>query len=130
MRDEDRVRISHMIEAAEDAIEFVSGCERSEFDTNRMRRFAVVRAVEILGEAASKVSAEVKAANSAIPWKAIAGMRNRLVHAYSTLTCNWSGNRPPSKSRRSCRSCNYSQSTHNSRWPSPTMNASARRWNF
>lgn len=47
-----------------------------------MLLFAVVRAVEILGEAATKVSEEARAENSAIPWKAIIGMRNRLVHAY------------------------------------------------
>ena len=47
-----------------------------------MLLFAVVRAVEIFGEAASKVSDETRAAQSAIPWKAIIGMRNRLVHAY------------------------------------------------
>lgn len=82
MRVEDVVRIRHMIEAAESIIEFVAGRERSELDTNRMLLFAVVRAIEILGEAASKVTDEARAANSAIPWKAIIGMRNRLIHAY------------------------------------------------
>jgi uncharacterized protein with HEPN domain len=82
MRVEDAVRIRHMIEAAESIIEFVAGRERSELDTNRMLLFAVVRAIEILGEAASKVTDEARAANSAIPWKAIIGMRNRLIHAY------------------------------------------------
>lgn len=42
----------------------------------------MVRAIEIIGEAAGKVSAEVRAASPAIPWQAIVGMRNRLVHAY------------------------------------------------
>lgn len=71
-----------MIEAAENIIEFVADRERAELDTNRMLLFAIVRAIEILGEAASKVSEEVRLANSAIPWKAIVGMRNRLIHAY------------------------------------------------
>lgn len=47
-----------------------------------MLLFAVVRAVEIIGEAASKVSAETRTAHRGIPWSAIIGMRNRLVHAY------------------------------------------------
>ena len=82
MRDEDRVRLGHMIGAAEDAMNFVAGRQRAELDTNRMLVFAVVRAIAILGEAASKISEEARSANGAIPWKAIIGMRNRLVHAY------------------------------------------------
>ena len=82
MRDEDRVRLRHMVEAAQSAIEFVSGRARADLDTDRMLLFAVVRAIEIVGEAASKVSNETRAAHNAIPWQAIIGMRNRLVHAY------------------------------------------------
>ena len=81
MHDEDRVRLRHMIEAAEHAIGFVSGRSRTDQDTDRMLLFAVVRAIEIVGEAASKISNETHAAHSAIPWRAIIGMRNRLVHA-------------------------------------------------
>ena len=40
------------------------------------------KAIEILGEAANKVSEDLQSANSSIPWRAIVGMRNRLVHAY------------------------------------------------
>jgi len=47
-----------------------------------MLLFALVRAVEVIGEAASKVSDETRMAHAGIPWKAIIGMRNRLVHAY------------------------------------------------
>ena len=82
MRDKDRVRLAHMIGAAEDAMNFVADRQRAELDTDRMLAFAVVRAIEILGEAASKISEDTRSANRAIPWKAIIGMRNRLVHAY------------------------------------------------
>ena len=44
--------------------------------------FAVVRAIEVVGEAASKLSEEFRAAHPGIPWRAIVGMRNRLIHAY------------------------------------------------
>ena len=47
-----------------------------------MLLFAVLRAIEVMGEAANKVSEEVRLANTDIPWKAIVGMRNRLIHAY------------------------------------------------
>jgi uncharacterized protein with HEPN domain len=82
MRDEDRVRLQHMIEAAESAMEFVTGRQRPELDTNQMLLFAVIRAIEVIGEAARKISDETRAAHGAIPWDAIVGMRNRLIHAY------------------------------------------------
>ena len=82
MRNEDRVRLEHMIEAAESAIQFVLGRGRSDLDSDRMLLFAVVRAIEIVGEAASKITDETRMAQPAIPWHAIVGMRNRLIHAY------------------------------------------------
>lgn len=47
-----------------------------------MLQFALVRAIEIIGEAASKVSRETRAAAGQIPWRAVTGMRNRLIHVY------------------------------------------------
>lgn len=82
MRTEDRVRLRHMIEAAESAIQFMAGRSRADLDTDRMLLFAVVRAIEVVGEAASKLSEEFRAAHPSIPWRAIIGMRNRLIHAY------------------------------------------------
>jgi uncharacterized protein with HEPN domain len=82
MRDEDRIRVQHMIDAAESAERFVAGRQRVELDTDRMLLFALVRAVEILGEAAAKVSAETRAAAPHVPWSGIVSMRNRLIHRY------------------------------------------------
>ena len=82
MRSEDIVRICHMIEAAESALMFVAGRDRAELAKDRMLQFALVRAIEIVGEAASKVSPESRAEMPTVPWLAIVGMRNRLVHAY------------------------------------------------
>lgn len=82
MQIEDRIRIQHMIDVAEDALRFVSGRTPADLTTDRMLSFAVVRAVEIIGEAASKVSAEARKVHGDIPWEAIIGMRHRLGHAY------------------------------------------------
>ena len=82
MRDEDLTRLRHMIQSAEAALRFVAGRTRPDLETDEMLLFAVVRAVEVLGEAASKVTSETRAAHGDIPWSAIVGMRNRLVHAY------------------------------------------------
>jgi uncharacterized protein with HEPN domain len=71
-----------MVEAAESAVELPAGRQRSDLDEDRMLLFAVVRTIEVLGEAASQVSAETWATHAGIPWRAIIGMRNRLMHAY------------------------------------------------
>jgi len=79
---EDRVRLLHMIEAAETARGFVSGKMRSDLDTDRLLVFALVRANEVVGEAASKVSSKTRDVAVDIPWASIISMRNRLIHAY------------------------------------------------
>ncbi len=78
----DRIRLQHMIEATESALEFSAGRQHTEFFTNKMLLFAVARAVEIVGEAASKVSPAGRVLMPSLPWKSMVGMRNRLVHAY------------------------------------------------
>lgn len=82
MRAEDRIRLLHMTEAAQTALKFVAGRQKADLQSDQMLLFAVVRAIEILGEAANKVSEDLQSANSSIPWRAMVGMRNRLVHAY------------------------------------------------
>ncbi len=74
-----------MIEAAESALSFVSGRERVDLDRDRMLLFGVIRAIEVIGEAAGKVSEETQAVASTVPWARIVSMRNRLIHAYSDI---------------------------------------------
>ncbi len=71
-----------MLEAIDDAASFIAGRQRSELDSDKMLLFALVRCVEIVGEAASRLSSEAQATAPEIPWAAIVGMRNRLIHAY------------------------------------------------
>lgn len=82
---EDRVRLHHMVEAGESAMQFVAGRQRVDLDQDRMLLFALVRAIEVLGEAANQISEETRATHANIPWRAIIGMRNRLIHAYFKL---------------------------------------------
>jgi uncharacterized protein with HEPN domain len=88
MQPEDRIRWQHMIDAAEDAMGFMRGRTRADLDQDRMLAFAVVRAIEIIGEAASKVTPQTRTGHPEIPWPAIIGMRNRLVHAYFEIDAN------------------------------------------
>ncbi len=82
MQPEDRVRLLHMIEAAETALEFVSGRQRADLDSDRMLLFALVRAIEVIGEAAGQLSEGARNEAPDIPWPLIVSMRNRLIHAY------------------------------------------------
>lgn len=82
MSPDDRWRIAHMLEAAEHAVAFLHGHARSDLGHDTMLRFALTRAVEIVGEAASKVSEEGRAELPNVPWAQIVAMRNRLIHAY------------------------------------------------
>ncbi len=82
MRAEDRIRLLHMVEASQMAMQFVSDRTRNDLDTDRMLLFAVVRAIEVIGEAANNVSDDLQRTHPGIPWKAMVGMRNRLIHAY------------------------------------------------
>ncbi len=82
MRRDDRIRMLHMLDAAREALAFASGKTRSDLDENRALTLAIVKCIEIIGEAAARISTETKAAIPALPWRDIVGMRNRLVHVY------------------------------------------------
>ena len=69
MREDDRIRVRHMIDAAEQLARFISGRGRADFDIDEMLLFASVRAIEIIGEAASKVSEQTRAVTPGVPWK-------------------------------------------------------------
>ena len=82
MEKSDSVRLKHMLAAARSCLQFVAGKLRSDFETDQMLSFAVIRALEIFGEAASRVSNHFQKKHPQIPWRAIVGMRNRLIHVY------------------------------------------------
>ena len=80
--DDDVVRLRHMLDAAEDARQFSAGRKREELDHDRMLVLSLVKCIEIIGEAASRVSDATQAEIPSLPWADIIGMRNRLIHAY------------------------------------------------
>ena len=85
---EDIVRIRHMADAASKAIELVKGCTRADLDKDEKLALAVVRLLEILGEAAKSVSDECRRKYPAVPWRQIAGTRDRLIHGYFDVDLN------------------------------------------
>ncbi|MGH7077148.1 MAG: HepT-like ribonuclease domain-containing protein [Acetobacteraceae bacterium] len=85
MTPDDAIRIRHMIEAAETAQRFIAGRKRADLDSDAMLLFAVVQAIQIVGEAASRISPETRSAAPSVPWARIIGMRHRLIHAYADI---------------------------------------------
>ena len=78
----DEVRLRHMLDAARKATEFAKGRERFELDKDEKLMLALVHLLEILGEAARGVSLDFRQRYPQVPWKKIAGTRDRLVHGY------------------------------------------------
>lgn len=82
MNDKDEALLRDMLDAAQDALEFVRGQNRSALSSNKMLRYAVVRAIQIIGEAASQLSQPFRAKQAHIDWRGIIGMRHKVVHDY------------------------------------------------
>lgn len=82
MRKHDEIRLRHMLDAAREAVSFAQGHARGDLDNDRQLVLALVKDIEIIGEAAVQVTESTKQRLPEIPWEKIAGMRNRLVHAY------------------------------------------------
>jgi uncharacterized protein with HEPN domain len=82
LRVEDQIRLRHMLDAARDAVTFAQGRTCEDLARDRQFALALVKCVEIIGEAASQVSAEGQKEVVALPWREMIDMRHRLVHAY------------------------------------------------
>jgi uncharacterized protein with HEPN domain len=82
MPKDDMVRMQHMLDAAREAIAFAHSKTRNDLEADRMLALSLVRLIEIIGEAASKVDRENQERYASIPWASIIAMRNRLIHAY------------------------------------------------
>lgn len=71
--------------AARDAQSFVAGLDEATFLASRLHQAAVIRALEVLGEAAGRVSRESCAALPELPWREMTGLRHRLIHGYAEV---------------------------------------------
>ena len=79
---DDQVRLHHILDAAQQALTFVKGRSRAELEKDSMLSLALVRLLEIIGEAARALSPECCTLYPDIPWKKVCGMRDRLIHGY------------------------------------------------
>ncbi|MBI3032063.1 DUF86 domain-containing protein [Candidatus Woesearchaeota archaeon] len=82
MKKDDLVFLGHMLELIDKVESFSEGLSRQDFDKDELRQYAIVRAIEIIGEAAKNLSSSFTSQHSSIPWKDIIGMRDKLIHHY------------------------------------------------
>lgn len=82
----DRGRLEHIISAIENVEEFTKGVSLEEFKNSKILFFAVVKNIEIVGEAVYMLSSEFKETHDSVPWPMIEKMRHVLVHGYYTIS--------------------------------------------
>ena len=82
---EDDVLLRDMLDHARKAVAAVAGRERGDLERDDVLAAALERFIEVLGEAAGKVSEATREQAAAVPWRGIIGMRNRLVHGYASV---------------------------------------------
>jgi len=74
-----------MLDHAKEAVDLIAGKDKTELQHNRVLELALIRLVEIVGEASTKVSSETQEKYPSIPWPQVIGMRNRLIHGYDSV---------------------------------------------
>lgn len=81
----DPIRLRHMLDYSREALELIHESARKDLDANRLLGLALVRLLEMLGEAANRVSPEYQSLHPSIPWSQIISLRNRLIHGYDAV---------------------------------------------
>ena len=84
-RHEDMVSLRQMRDHAHEAMVLIQGRLQEDLESDRTLELSVVRLLEIVGEAASRVSKKMRDDSNRIPWAQVIGLRNRLIHAYDSV---------------------------------------------
>jgi uncharacterized protein with HEPN domain len=78
----DRDYLGDIVEAAERVLSYASGLNFESFLDDRRTQDAILRNLQVIGEAAKKISPSLRAAHPHLPWREMTGLRNRIVHDY------------------------------------------------
>jgi len=79
---DDAVYLGHMLDMTRRAVEAVQSKSRADYDSDDILRLGLTHLVQVIGEAARRVSEEFQRDHAEIPWRKIIGMRHRIVHDY------------------------------------------------
>jgi uncharacterized protein with HEPN domain len=79
------VRYQHMLDNARKARDLMRGKMRADLKDEGLETLALVRLLEVLGEAANRIPNDEQKRHSEIPWSEIIGLRNRLIHGYDSI---------------------------------------------
>lgn len=82
MPKDDSLYVGHMLDMAQKALLLIEGKNRTIYDQDEILRLALAHLIQVIGEAARHISQDLRDAHPQIPWKAIIGMRHRIVHDY------------------------------------------------
>ncbi len=82
MNKDDLVYVGHMLDTAQSIVQKTSSVTRSVFDADENLQLALAHLIQIIGEAAARVSADFRDLHPGVSWKQIVGMRHKIVHDY------------------------------------------------
>lgn len=85
MKKINRYHFDDILNYSKDAVNFIENITYEEFTKDKKTLFAVIRAIEVVGEASNRVSEEIKEKYPNIPWIEMRGLRNRIVHNYDDI---------------------------------------------
>lgn len=80
-----RLYIDDIIDAVENALRYSEGLEREQYKPGAIAFEAIVRQIEVIGEAAAHLPPEIQGQAPSIPWANLIGMRNRMIHGYFAI---------------------------------------------
>jgi len=85
MNDKSHLYLSHILDSCRNILEFTETIDFKTFTNKRLIQSAVIRELEIIGEATKNLSDDIRIHSKEIPWRKLAGMRDKLIHGYFTV---------------------------------------------
>ena len=84
----DRASLLDILASIDSILQYVSGLTFEDFERDVLRQDAVIRRFEVIGEATKRLSETLTDAHPAVPWRQMAGMRDRVIHGYDVIDLN------------------------------------------